>query len=395
MTKERIDIGPVDEVRLLFSYPNNFNEVGFLSQTIEKTIEIYISSSIRRDGLTSTSVSVTQDAGHVFVDLTGDAADAYKLFLNKYLAAGKLGLTGSRKLNQIGRWEYNWRFFLPHGVAMTNHKTVQLLHFPPDYVLERDQDYLSAHTTLRWAALLEENGALKSETAAYQNIVDIAPIAAPSNAGASLEGIYGKYDRYIKALLELWLPRADGKIRPMVAFGGPVRGWLKQNYTVDLRVLDCAIVQVTSQISASILAANHPSFIYNFVKRLEDDPNTPVDERLASTMRVMQQDLVAARWQVLMAQNPGTDPKAVLSDCVTHWANPQLRGRICELTYEQAFNKTPEEARQLCSVLPPLQVEVLSTSLRKKAYRVDQVIDRVREELGALDGREPDTIPAV
>lgn len=392
MAKEKIDIGSEDDVKLLFSYPNNFNEVGYLSQTIEQTIEIYLSSSISRDGLKSTSVLVTQEAGRIFVELEGDAADAYKSFLNRYLDAGRLGLAGSRTLNQIGRWEYNWRFFLPHGVAMTHHRTVQLLHFPPDYVLERDQDYLSAHTTLRWAALLEENGALKFETASYQNIVDIAPIAAPSNAGANLEGIYDKYDAYIKALLELWLPRTDGEIRPMVAFGGPVRGWLKENYSIDLRVLDCAVVPVTSQIKASVLAANHPSFIYNFVKQLEDDPDTPADERHAATMRVMQQDLVAARWQVLMAQSPSSDANVVLSDCVNHWSAPHNRGRICELTYEQAFNKTPSEAKKLCAALPPLQADLLSISPRGRRHRLDDLIERVIEQLGSLDGREPERI---
>ena len=140
---------------------------------------------------------------------------------------------------------------------MTRHKTVELLHFPPDYVLERDQDYPSAHTTLRWASLLVENGAAAADTAAFKNIVDIAPIAAPSDAGQRLDGIYDKFDPYIKALLALWLPRADGSIRPMVAFGGPVRGWIKQNYAIDLKVLDCAVVQFTANIKAPILAANH------------------------------------------------------------------------------------------------------------------------------------------
>ena len=392
MADTKIDIGTLDDIRILFSYPNNFNEVGYLAQPLEKTIEIYLASSIERDGFKAVGVDVTIELGRVYVTLNGDAAGAYKDYLKAYLDAGMLGFAGCRAVLAAKRWEYNWRFFLPHGVSMTRHKTVQLLHFPPDYVLERDQDYLSAHTTLRWASLLVENGAAAADTAAFQNIVDIAPIAAPSDAGQRLDGIYDKFDPYIKALLALWLPRADGSIRPMVAFGGPVRGWIKQNYAIDLKILDCAVVQFTANIKAPILAANHPSFIYNFVKRLQDDPKTPIDERLAATMRVMQQDLVAARWQVAMASAPSIDPKVILSECAQYWSDPQRQRRVCELTYEQAFNKTPAEASQLCAVLHPLQIDVFSAPVAERKHLLDELIEAAGRELGALDGREPDRI---
>ena len=275
---------------------------------------------------------------------------------------------------------------------MTNHKTVQLLHFPPDYVLERDQDYLSAHTTLRWAELLVENGAKLSETARYQNIVDIAPIAAPSNAGADLEGVYDKYDDYIKALLNLWLPRKDTTVRPMVAFGGPVRGWLKKQYGLDLCVLDLGAAPISASINAPVLAANHPSFIYNFIKSLKDDPNTPEDERIVATMRVMQQDLVAARWQVQMSAGANPDPRSTLNSCVAYWSDPSRRTRICELTYMQALDKPEDEARQLCAVLPGPSIEVMAVGPQDRLHSVDRLIDRIRDKIGPLDSREPDKI---
>lgn len=64
-------------------------------------------------------------------------------------------------------------------------------------------------------------------SAQYQTIVDIAPVATPSDAGKQLEGIYASYSEYINALLALWLPRLDGSILPMVAFGSPVKQLLK------------------------------------------------------------------------------------------------------------------------------------------------------------------------
>ncbi|GAA0005961.1 hypothetical protein BRDID11002_59650 [Bradyrhizobium diazoefficiens] len=57
-------------------------------------------------------------------------------------------------------------------------------------------------------------------TAHYQTIVDIAPIAAPSNAGASLEGVYGNFTPVYPSAVEA-LALADGKIRPMAAPAAP------------------------------------------------------------------------------------------------------------------------------------------------------------------------------
>lgn len=186
MNSVSVELGDEELVRKLFSYPNNFNEVGFLEETLEKTIEIWLAASIKRDGF-SPDLKVRIAAGRVHADLGGEAAPLYKDYLPRYLAIGKLALDASLELNRAGQWKYNWRFLLPHGIAMTKHRIVQLLHFPPDYVLERDRDYLTAHTTLRWAELLIENGATANITDQYQNIIDIAPIAAPSRAGKDLD----------------------------------------------------------------------------------------------------------------------------------------------------------------------------------------------------------------
>lgn len=388
----QINIGSEEFTRLFFSYPNNFNEVGFLKQTLDETISIYLTSTRDRDGLSDLHFSLSRDAGNVILTVEGSDEDRFHDVFSGYVAAGRLALDGSIAINGAGMWRYNWRFFLPHGVAMVNHKTVELLHFPPDYVLQRDQDYLLAHTTRRWAALLVENGADTAETSRHQTIIDIAPVAAPSNAGGDLEGIYGHYSPYIKALFDLWLPRPAGDVRPMVCFGSPVRIWLKQAYAVDLKVITAAIINVSSKIAVPCLGSNHPSFIYNAVKRLSDDPNTPEDERIAAAMRIMQQDLVAARWQVLMGETPSADPFDTLRSCMGYWNDAARRQRICELTYEQAFNKTPSEAKALCAVLPPLQEAVLSSVHSSARLRIDELVGSLAEQIGPLDSREPDQI---
>ena len=161
---QAIDLGARDQVAALFSFPNNCASVCFIDQSLAQTIKVYLDATLRRDGWTGTGVTVDEQAGRIVANYTGPGAATYETTLPAFLAAGAKGLDGARALNAKKGWQYTWRFFLPLGLAMTRHKTVELLHFPPDYGLERDQDYLSAHTTLRWAELLEANGVAKADT---------------------------------------------------------------------------------------------------------------------------------------------------------------------------------------------------------------------------------------
>jgi hypothetical protein len=266
----RLNLGDKAQVLRLYSYPNNFNEVGFLEQTLEETVRVWVARTLERDGFTGTA-TVTTVGGQVTLTLSGDGEEAYDQMYSRFLAAGAVALQGSIALNSAKKWRYNWRFLLPHGLAMVRHRSIQLLHFPPDYVLQRDQDYLTAHTTTRWAALLVENGAVEADTVQYQTIIDIAPIAAPSDAGRDLQGIYGSYTEYITELMKLWLPRTDGSVRPMVAFGAPVKQWLKSVYSIDLPVLVTKPLQVNGGPLVQVLGSNHPSFIYNAARQQLDD----------------------------------------------------------------------------------------------------------------------------
>lgn len=386
---EKIHLGSVRDVRDLFSYPNNCHTICFLEQTLEETVAKYLTSSMRRDGFQDSTVAVAATSAAVVAVITGSAAKPYAALLPRYLASGALAVLGSRKLRAQGKWRYNWRFFLPHGVSMTEHLSVQLLHFPPDYVLERDQDYLLAHTTLRWAELLVENGAAVATTDRFQNIIDIAPIAAPSDDGKNLDGIYAEYTPFIKSLLELWVPAHGGGFRPLVAFGGPVRSWLLEQYKIDLSVLDLGTLALTPTLQVPVLAANHPSFIYNAVKRISDDPSTPADERVALAMRVMQQDLIAAAWQVTMSNAPTADPAETLKQCKAKWSDPAKQGRICELAYTQALDKTPSEAAKLCAHLPLIEKAVLGVAAGYSIDSLDQKIEQLRQQLGASESTKP------
>src|SRR6185436_7545714 len=139
-TKEVVDLGPRSAVAPLFSYPPNCHEICFLTQTLEDTVRLYIRSSLDRDLFHTSTVAVRVDNDRVLVELTGAAAVPYASMLPRFLAISQLALDASLEINDDKKWRYNWRFFLPLGIAMARHRTVQLLHFPPDYVLSRDQD---------------------------------------------------------------------------------------------------------------------------------------------------------------------------------------------------------------------------------------------------------------
>jgi hypothetical protein len=391
-SRTRINLGTNAEVEPLFSYPPNKHEICYIDQTLAETVAHYLNSSLARDGYGDSRATVSTTGNRVSVDITGAGGAAYKQLLPRYLAAGKLGFEASKTLRVQDRWRYNWRFFLPHGISMVNHRSVQLLHFPPDYVLERDQDYLSAHTTVRWAELLVENGAQASETASYQNIIDIAPIAAPSGDGEYLDGVYAAYKEYIVALMKLWLPRGARSVRPMIAFGSPARKWLKDMCDVDLDVLTAARITIDSNLKVPTLAANHPSFIYNATQRLQDE-RAREDEKLAVAMRVMQQDLIAANWQVAMTENPGADHATVLRSCRRRWEQPSRQRRIYELTYRQLGRKEPakvkERGHQAGKPSPKSRKAASAVVPQFNPVALDRTIDRLRQEIGASESAPP------
>ena len=134
----------------------------------------------------------------------------------------------------------------------------------------------------------------------------------------------------------------------MVAFGGPVRAWIKTEFGKDLKVLDLTVLTLQSGVTVNTLAANHPSLIYNAVK--VDDPTMPPDKRLQTAMAIMAQDVVAACWQARLGQAPQSDPAGTLSACKQAW-NGRDRD-LCVLSQTQVFNKTPDEAKKLCAKIP-------------------------------------------
>lgn len=174
---ETLDLGDSQRVSRLFAYPNNCSVICYRDWTLEQTVEHYLQQSLTRDGYPQANVRVTRNGERIHAIFDGAPTDYGKPLL-QLLDTGDLAYQGASQLNRDGKWQYNWYFFLPLGMALENRKSVELLHFPPDYSLTQAQDYLRSSTTDRWASLLSFNGVQPEHTPDYQTIVDIAPIAA-------------------------------------------------------------------------------------------------------------------------------------------------------------------------------------------------------------------------
>lgn len=342
-----VALGSPTRVSQLFAYPNNCNVICYRDWSLAQTVEHYLTQSVQRDGYTTAKVKVRTDHDKLYASISG-VPDDYGKPLEQLLAAGDLAYQGASKLNADGKWKYDWYFFLPLGMALENRRSVELLHFPPDYSLTQAQDYLESKTTDRWAELLEQNGVPLAQTPAYQTIIDIAPIAAPASAGSTLADTYSYFQAYQTNMVAQLTSNADGEAPslPMVAFGGPVRDWVHQQYGVTLGVLGLGQITPVAGRSVAVLGSNHPSYIWYAA----DPENYGGDQQKADEagLKVMGQDITAACWQADMGRNPGADATATLNSCTQKWqVSEQLQ--TCELFYTSIRGLTPAQAQTKCT----------------------------------------------
>ncbi|MDB5983404.1 MAG: hypothetical protein JWQ69_4419 [Pseudomonas sp.] len=341
----QVKLGSQERVTHLFAYPNNCSVICFRPWTLEQTVAHYLTQSVQRDGYSNAKVRV-QTEGHDLYAMISGVPEGYNKPLNALLDAGELAYKGASKLNADAKWQYSWYLFLPLGMALENRKSVELLHFPPDYSLTQAQDYLRSATTDRWATLLTVNGVPAEQTPGYQTIIDIAPIAAPASAGKDLEGVYSYFTDYQTTMVKQVTQTRKGTSLPMVAFGAPVRAWVKQQYGVDVAVLGLGSISPSAGEKVAVLGANHPSYIWQAANK----DNYDGDEAKADAvgLKVMGQDLSAACWQAGMGKAPSADPAATLAQCTQNWQVTN-KEKTCELFYTSIRNLSPDEATKKCS----------------------------------------------
>ena len=133
---------------------------------------------------------------------------------------------------------------------------------------------------------------------------------------------------------------------PMVAFGSPVRSWIKQQYGQPVGVLSLAKISPQAGQTVSVLGANHPSYIWYAA----DPAAYNGDEQQADEagLKVMGQDLSAACWQAGMGRTPASDPNVLLKACMNTWQVTR-KEQTCELFYTSVRSLTPEQANAKCA----------------------------------------------
>lgn len=348
MADAQIVLGDAQRVARLFAFPNNCHVICYRDWSLEQTVEHYLTQSVRRDGYATAKVQVSRANEQVRASISEVPAD-YALPLQRLLDNGELAHQGAMQLNKDGKWSYDWYLFLPLGMALHNRRSIELLHFPPDYSLTQAQDYLRSNTTDRWAELLTYNGVDASQTPAYQTIIDIAPIAAPASAGDALTGTYGYFKDYqLRMVKDMTLQSAEQAL-PMVAFGAPVRSWVQQEYGPQVGVLGLVSISPQAGMQVPVLGANHPSAIWYAANK--DSHGGDQDAADAAGLKVMGQDLTAACWQAGMGRNPAANPNMTLQACSNKWQVTQKK-QTCELFFRSVRKYTPEQAAAKCNSGP-------------------------------------------
>lgn len=135
----------------------------------------------------------------------------------------------------------------------------------------------------------------------------------------------------------------------MVAFGAPVRNWIKQQYGPTVNVLGLAQISPSAGLKVPVLGSNHPSYIWYAA----DPENYDGDEAKADAagLKVMGQDLSAACWQAGMGSKPGSDPTVQLKSCTQNWQVTN-KEQTCALFYTSIRKLTPEQAQAKCATTP-------------------------------------------
>ncbi|GLO28416.1 MULTISPECIES: hypothetical protein [Pseudomonas] len=341
----RIDLGDAQRVTRLFAFPNNCHVICYRDWTLEQTVEHYLTQSVRRDGHAAAQVHVSRDNDRLHATISGVPAN-YAKPLRKLLDSGELAYQAATRLNEDGKWSYDWYLFLPLGMALQNRRSIELLHFPPDYSLTQAQDYLRSNTTDRWAELLTFNGVDASQTPAYQTIIDIAPIAAPASAGETLKETYSYFKDYQVRMVSEMTLQNPARPLPMVAFGAPVRSWIQQQYGPQVNVLGLVSISPQAGAKVPVLGANHPSAIWYAANK--DSHGGDQDAADAAGLKMMGQDLTAACWQAGMGRNQRADAKLTLDACSTKWQVTQKK-QTCELFFRTIRKYTPEQAAAKCN----------------------------------------------
>ncbi len=362
MAQQQIVLGNRARVEALFAYLN----ISDSKESLQETVLHWFGQTLQRDGLQQQGATArcVVEAGQYTLELTGpdELAAAFEVYGKRLPGLLKDGWealnTVVPQLKQEGRWNPDdspegWRFFLPLGLPMVNQHSLQFFHYPPIRLLDPMRNYLDDPVPVRWEELLEANGVADQQQARlYETVVDATPIAAADDQG-SKKSPHGDphwglipiqyFHSYQRALVKLLLNHSvthSGYTIPIVVYGSHPRETFQELYLDNrkLGVNSADTAEIIPGLKTPVLGANHPYRFYAQAQ-ISDDSDVGsgkiVPQQCPAVIKVMQDDLAAARWQMEMARDPSQDPKQLVQACESHWRDPAQQARVCALVQHQ------------------------------------------------------------
>lgn len=370
-------LGTADVLTLLYSYPNNADlHAPNGGEALADTIAHWFGLTLKRDGLAgkiTAAVRITA-TGVYMLDLAGDdgltsSIDTIGSRLRQFLEQGRIAQgTVIPTIVAAGKWDPKpdaapyrpWRFFLPHGMAMANHVSLQFFHYPPIRLLEQTRDYLDDPVPARLAELLEANGVTtEAEAWRYETVVDATPVAAADDQGTKAGGdknwglipiqYFPDYQRAMVALLLNAAPNHPGYTIPIVVYGKHPCAIFSNLFHEPVGANTVATVEIIPGMKTAVLGSNHPYMFYGTAQNPVGSGKFTSGPTRGRCVKIMTTDLIVARWQVIMAGDPSQDPQTVLNACTAYWNDSVQAGKICALVRRQGSLSYPDgESLKYC-----------------------------------------------
>jgi hypothetical protein len=281
-------------------------------------------------------------------------------------------------------WDPNgdgWRFFLPHGMALARPRTLQFFHYPPIRLLAL-RNYLEDPVPQRCEELLVANGVKGyDEARRYECVMDAVPIGASDEEGQRGTIPIDEFHAYQAAQTRLLLDDTGGETKssftiPIVVYGqhpkrvfselflderSQICGWKPQtNETTRewMEYRDGTLRDDTTVLAADIVPGKRTAVIgsrhpYAFYGIAQVGPKSATDTNRGGKVgqgfihpsyanaeaglvyERMVKDLVIARWQKMMADQPSYKPGDALREATEYWDEPERRHEVATLVLHQ------------------------------------------------------------
>jgi hypothetical protein len=367
MASYKYKLGAAKKIEQLFPPPHDANpSLGFHDYT--DVIKHYTNNSLIADGVKDIQhIEVTRLNGKYEVSIESSAPQEVlkkfgkrhaKIFSKNY---AQKAIKGMELLKELGVWNpmkhykvnnsptdgtSKWHLFPSLGLNVMGQKGILLLHYPPWAVVQLGT-FENAITFRRWEQLLMCVGIAKEDARFFKTFMEVSPIAAPGSGESEYPNDYfpimmasgffdGAPDRdYIRSMLDLFLnppdwPEDRKYTLPLLICGSPLYdpqapGWFRVSYTdilpqdkdgvpqVNVMQIGKFRIRPDSPRETPYLIANH-QIAAGVTGKCTDDPAKIPDIRQYEA-----QDLVAATFLKLYADNPDISPEEAKAQACQRW----------------------------------------------------------------------------